>query len=381
MKELLKHINGDRVIWVITLLLAIVSVLAVYSSVTTLAYRSHHGDATYFLIKHVIIVLVGFVLMYLSHNVKYTYYSRIFQVATYLSFILLFFTLLRGVNEGSASRWLEIPGTGLTFQTSDFAKLALIVYVARMISIKKDTLNDFKTGFIPIFWPIAVICGLIFPTNISTSVLLFTNCLLLMLIGGVRIKFLLFTVGTAIAGLGLFILVVFAFPHTSNRLATAKSRIENFVEGKSSKNYQVDQAMIAIATGKPFGKGPGHSVQKNFLPQASSDFIYAILIEEYGLPMGIGIVLLYLILFYRGIRIAINNGGMFGTLLALGISLNLILQALVNICVAIHLLPVTGQPLPLISMGGTSIWFTCISIGVILSVSNNSEIEKPIAAA
>jgi|SRR6185312_8288445 len=376
MKAVFNHIKGDKVIWVIVLLLSVVSILVVYSSVVTLAYRSHSGNATYFLIKHAVIVLFGFLLIYITHNVKYTYYSRISQVALYVCVPLLLFTLLKGVNEGNANRWLQIPGTGLTFQTSDFAKLALLIYVGRMISLKQDAIKDWKTGFLPTIIPVIVVCGLIFPSNFSTAFLLFINCMFLMFIGGASTKHLLMTVGMAISGAALFLLIVFAFPHINNRVATWKSRIESFTKGDKENNYQVEQAMIAIATGGPLGKGPGNSIQRNFLPQASSDFIYAITVEEYGLLMGLVILFLYLTLLYRGVRIATKNPKTFGSLLAIGLSLSLVMQALVNMAVAVHLMPVTGQPLPLISMGGTSIWFTSIALGIILSVSRETETEN-----
>jgi cell division protein FtsW len=379
MKAVFNHIKGDKVIWVIVLLLSVVSILVVYSSVVTLAYRSHSGNASYYLLKHTIIVLFGFLLIYFTHNIKYTYYSRLSQVALYLCVPLLLFTLLKGVNEGNANRWLVIPGTGLTFQTSDFAKLALIIYVGRMISLKQDLIKDWKLGFLPTIAPVIMVCALIFPSNFSTAFLLFVTCLFLMFIGGASIKHIMLTIGVAISGAALFILIVFAFPHINNRVATWKSRIESFTKGDKENNYQVEQAMIAIATGGPLGKGPGNSIQKNFLPQASSDFIYAILVEEYGLLMGLVILFLYLTLLYRGVRIATKNPKTFGSLLAVGLSLSLVMQALVNMAVAVHLMPVTGQPLPLISMGGTSIWFTSIALGIILSVSKETETENIVA--
>lgn len=371
--------KGDKVIWVIVILLSAISILAVYSSVESLAYRNHSGDANYYLIKHTTIVLFGFLLIYLAHQIKYTYYSRISQVALYLCIPLLLFTLLKGVNEGNATRWLQIPGTGLTFQTSDFAKLALIIYVARVLALKQEQIKDWKTGFLPAVIPVFLVCGFIFPSNFSTAFLLFITCLFLLFLGKARIAHLLLTVGIAVSFGALFLLLIFAFPHLNNRTATWKSRIENFEKGSRENNFQVDQAMMAIATGGPLGKGPGNSIQKNFLPQAFSDFIYAILVEEYGLAMGLVLVFLYLTLLYRGVRIATRNPKTFGSLLVIGLSLSLVMQALVNMCVAVHLLPVTGQPLPLVSMGGTSIWFTSIAIGIILSVSKETEIELSVA--
>ncbi len=376
MKAVFNHIKGDRVIWIIVLLLSVVSILAVYSSVITLAYRSKSGDASYFLIKHIIILLFGFLLIFVTHNIKYTYYSRIFQVGLIISIPLLLFTLLKGVNEGSASRWLQIPGLGLTFQTSDFAKLALIVYVARTVTLLQDEMQDLKKCLIQITLPIFLICGLIFPSNISTAGLLFINCLFILFVGRASAKLILSTLGMAFAGAALFILIVFAFPHINNRIATAKSRIEGFMKGDKNSNYQADQAMIAVSTGGTFGKGPGNSTQKNILPQASSDFIFAILVEEYGFVMAIAMVFFYLAFLFRGVRIGTRNPKTFGSLLAIGLTLSLVMQAMVNMCVAIHLLPVTGQPLPLVSMGGTSIWFSSIAVGIILSVSREGEKES-----
>lgn len=375
MQAIFKYIKGDKVIWVTVFLLSIISILAVYSSVMVLAFKSKTGNVSYFLAKHITITGLGIMLIYLTHKIRYTYFSRLSQLAIYLSVPLLLFTLLKGVSEGSAHRWLEIPGTGLTFQTSDFAKLALIIYVVRIITLKRDVLSDFKKGFMPVLLPVIAICGLIFPSNISTSFLLFMNCLFIMFIGGAKLNHLFLTIGVALAGMGLFILIVFAFPRTSNRIYTAKSRIESYFKGDNSNNYQSDQAMIAISTGGLFGKGPGNSTQKNFLPQASSDFIYAILVEEYGLVMALVIIFLYMTILFRGIRIATRNPKTFGSLLVIGLSLCIVIQALVNICVAVHLLPVTGQPLPMVSMGGTSIWFSCIAVGIILSVSKETESE------
>ncbi|HVA98979.1 MAG TPA: FtsW/RodA/SpoVE family cell cycle protein [Bacteroidia bacterium] len=289
---------------------------------------------------------------------------------------LLLFTLLKGISAGEASRWLEIPGTGLTFQTSDFAKLALIIYVARMLSLKQEQIKDFKSAFLPIVVPIAIICALILPANFSTAAVLFVTCLFLLFIGRVSIKYILMLVGMGCVSIALFVALVFAFPHISNRVETWKSRIENFKSNDSQNNYQADQAKIAIATGGFFGKGPGNSTQKNFLPQASSDFIYAILIEEYGTMAAIIIVFLYIVLLFRAVRIVTKSPKTFGSLLAIGLCFSLVFQAMINMAVAVNLFPVTGQPLPLISMGGTSIWFTSIAIGIILSVSREVENEQ-----
>src|ERR1700758_236200 len=353
----------------VVFLLTIVSVLVVYSSSNTLAQKSKGGNTEYFLIKHGLICLMGFVIMYLVHKFNYKIFSRLSQVGLIASIPLLLFTLLKGVSAGEANRWLEIPGIGLTFQTSDFAKLALIVYVARMLTVKQNELGDFKTILKSIIFPVSIICALIFPANFSTAALIFFTCLLIMLVGRVPLKFIGIIVGTCLLVGIIGGTVIYVKPDIMRRGATWKARIENFVNGDSQSNYQSEQAKIAIARGYGFGVGPGNSTQRNFLPQAASDFIYAIIIEEYGTVMGLLILFLYLILFFRAIRILRKAEKTFGGLLAIGLSFSLVFQAMINMAVAVNLFPVTGQPLPLVSMGGTSIWFTSIAIGIILSVS------------
>lgn len=374
--NLFKYIKGDKVIWTVVLLLSLLSILVVYSAVVALAYRYKEGDTASYLIKHVFIMGSGLFLMYLIHKVKYSYFSRISQIAIFLAAPLLLYTLLKGVSAGDASRWLAIPGTSLTFQTSDFAKLALITYVARMLSIKQDVIKDFKQAFIPIIVPIGIICVLIFPANFSTAAMLFLNCFILMFIGRMNAKHLWILIGSGIIMLGLVLLIIWNFPDAIPRGRTWKARIENFSKGDSESNFQAEQAKIAIATGGIIGKGPGNSIQRNFLPQASSDFIYAIVIEEWGLVSAIIIVFLYIVLLFRGIRIANKSEKTFGSLLAVGLTFSLVFQAMINMAVAVNLFPVTGQPLPLISMGGTSIWFTSIALGMILSVSRETDNEE-----
>jgi cell division protein FtsW len=371
-----KYIKGDKVIWTVVLLLSLLSILVVYSSVVALAYRYKGGDTASYLIKHIFIVGSGILLMYFIHKVKYNYFSRISQIAIFLAAPLLLYTLLKGVSAGDASRWLAIPGTSLTFQTSDFAKLALITYVARMLSIKQNVIKDFKQAFLPIVIPVAIICALILPANFSTAALLFLTCLVLMFIGRMNTKHLLMLIGSGIVFGALLIVLIFNFPTIIKRGETWKARIENFRKGDSESNFQAEQAKIAIASGSVFGKGPGNSMQRNFLPQASSDFIFAILIEEWGLVTAIIIIFLYVVLLFRGVRIANKSERAFGSLLAIGLTFSLVFQAMINMAVAVNLFPVTGQPLPLVSMGGTSIWFTSIAIGIILSVSRETEIAE-----
>jgi cell division protein FtsW len=374
--NLFKYIKGDRVIWTVVLLLSLLSILVVYSSVVALAYRYKGGDTASYLIKHIFIVASGIFLMYLIHKVKYSYFSRISQIAIFIAAPLLLYTLLKGVSAGEASRWLAIPGTSLTFQTSDFAKLALIVYVARMLSLKQDSIKDFKQAFLPIVIPAVIICALILPANFSTAALLFLTCMVLMFIGRINWKHMLMLVGAGIVFGALLIYLIWNHPDLFKRGDTWKARIENFISGDAESNFQAEQAKIAIATGGVLGKGPGNSTQRNFLPQAASDFIYAILTEEWGSVVAIVIVFLYVVLLFRGIRIAIKSQRTFGSLLAIGLSMSLVFQAMINMAVAVNLFPVTGQPLPLISMGGTSIWFTSIAIGIILSISRENDAEQ-----
>jgi cell division protein FtsW len=377
---MIKGIKGDKVIWIVVLLLSIVSIVCVYTSVTALATRYKNGNALYYLVKHALIIGLGFLLMYMVHKVKYTYFSRISQIALWVAAPLLLYTLVKGISAGEANRWIGIPGIGLTFQTSDFAKLALIAYVARLLSVKQEVIKDFKTAFVPIIIPVGIICLLILPANFSTAALLFLTCLVLMFIGRINLKYMFMLLGGCLLLLTLLVFIIMKFPDSIKRGRTWKARIENFASGDSESNYQADQAKIAIGTsGLLFGKGPGHSDQRNFLPQASSDFIFAILIEEWGVLAGAFVLFLYMVLLFRGVRIASKAPKSFGSYLAIGLTFSLVLQAMINMAVAVNLFPVTGQPLPLVSMGGTSIWFTSIAIGIILSVSRETETEEPVS--
>ncbi len=369
MLALSRRIKGDKVIWAVVVLLSVLSLLAVYSSTGTLAYKYQSGNTEYYMIKHFLILVFGFVLMYVAHLIKYTYYSRIFQIALFIAIPLLILTLFIGLNLNEAKRVLQLP-FNLTFQTSDLAKLTLIMYLARLLSKKQDTIKDFKSAFIPLMLPILIVCGLILPANFSTAALLFVTCLVLMFIGRVNMTYIFSLIGIGLVVLTIFVLVLYNMPgEKQGRMWTWKNRIENFIDKDSEANYQVQQSKIAIVKGGLLGKGPGNSTQRNFLPHPYSDFIFAIIIEEYGLIGGLIIVLLYLILFYRAVRIVSRIPQNFGAFLTIGVSFNLVFQAMINMAVAVNLLPVTGQPLPLVSMGGTSIWFTSLSIGIILSVS------------
>jgi cell division protein FtsW len=370
--SIISNIKGDRVIWAIVLLLSITSMLAVYSSISTLAFKSGSGNQEIILVKHALTLLFGLGLMYLVHKIPFYYFSKTSQLAYWISVPLLALTLILGVSLNDASRWLVVPGLGISFQTSDFAKLALIMFVARLLAKKQDNIKDLQGAFLPVLFPILIICGLILPANFSTAAVLFTTCLVLMFIAGLNVKYLFALIGAGVACLAIFVVVVINSPN-KGRIGTWKNRIENFMGGNSgsasSANYQVNQAKIAIATGGVVGKGPGGSTQRNFLPHPYSDFIYAFIIEEYGLIGGAFIMFLYVILFFRAIRIATQSENLFGAFLAIGCAIMLVFQAMINMAVAVNLIPVTGQPLPFISKGGTSVIFTGIAIGIILSVS------------
>jgi len=373
-----KNIKGDKVIWIVVIILLIFSLLAVYSSTGTLAYKKQHGNTEYYLIKHFMILILGLVLMYFTHLIKYTYYSRISQIGLWLTFPLLIVTLVSGTNLNEANRWLTVPIINLTFQSSDVAKLILIMYLARVLSKKQELIKEFKQGFLPVILPVAAVTVLILPANFSTAAILFMTCITLMFIGRISLKYIFSLIGAGVIGIGLIFTLSVIFPKLFPRGTTWVSRVDHFINQKEADpdaTYQVDQAKIAIVSGGLLGKSPGKSTQRNFLPHPYSDFIFAIIIEEYGLIGGGFVMLLYLILFYRVIRIAARCQGNFGSLLCLGIGFSLVFQAMINMAVAVNLFPVTGQTLPLVSMGGTSIWFTSISLGIILSVSRRIEIE------
>jgi len=376
MTTFLNKIKGDKVIWAVVILLTLLSFLAVYSSTGTLAYKYHGGNTEYYMLKHAIILIFGLLLMYFAHLIKYTYYSRIFQIVLYIAVPLLAITLLFGLNLNEAKRVLPLP-FNLTFQTSDLAKITLIIYLARMLSKKQEIIKDFKSAFVPLMLPVIIITLLILPENFSTSALLFTTCLVLIFIGRVKFRYILGMIGIGVAGLAIVVTILTFMPsENQGRLGTWKNRVTSFFDKKSENNYQIEQSKIAIATGGILGKMPGNSTQRNFLPHPYSDFIFSIVIEEYGIIGGIFLVLLYLILLYRAVKIVTQSPGTFGAFLTIGVAFSLVFQAMINMGVAVNLLPVTGQPLPLVSMGGTSIWFTSLSIGIILSVSKEIDKQK-----
>jgi cell division protein FtsW len=377
-----KYLKGDPVIWAVVLLLSIFSVLAVYSSTGTLAYRFQQGNTAYYILKHASFLMIGLILIFVTHLIPYKYYSRLSQLFLFLSIPLLGITIILGTTLNSAARWLTLPGIGLTFQTSDFAKLALIMYLARTLSLNQENIKDYKTAFLPVVIPVIVVCMLILPANFSTSAILLTTSVVLMFVGRINFKHLLALGGIGVLFITIFI-VIALYTNREGRISTWKHRIESFSgKGDGKGSYQVDQAKIAIVTGGFFGKGPGNSTQRNFLPHPYSDFIYAIIIEEYGLWGGIVVLILYLFILYRAGVIVRKSERTFPAFLAMGLSFSLVFQAMINMAVAVNLLPVTGQTLPLVSMGGSSLLFTGIALGIVLSVSRgiqHDENEPPVA--
>lgn len=379
LKEVLsKYFKGDRVIWGVIFVLSIFSLLAVYSSTGTLAYKYQEGNTAYYIVKHFVLLAAGLVIIFIIHLIPYKYYSRLSQLFLYSSIFLLAITLVMGTSLNQATRWLTLPGLGVTIQTSDFAKLALIMYVARVLSLRQDDkkINDFNGVFVSLILPIILVCGLIMPANFSTAAILFSTSFLLMFIGRVKVKYLIGVSGVGGLIIALIIAGVIISGSNTGRIGTWQNRIESFVSGESEDNYQAEQSKIAIATGGILGKGPGNSTQRNFLPHPYSDFIYAIILEEYGFVGGVIILFLYLFLLYRAGVIVRKSRRTFAAFLAIGLTISLVFQAMINMAVAVNLFPVTGQTLPLVSMGGSSILFTGVALGIILSVSRSIEKDE-----
>jgi cell division protein FtsW len=373
MNQILGNIKGDRWIWLIVILLSLISLLSVYSAIGTLAYKRGVG-AESILMKHLAMIIGGIMLMYISHKLDYRYYSGISKLLMYITIPLLLYTLVFGSHVNDASRWIAIPGTGLSFQTSDLAKLALITFLARSLSRKQENIKDVKQSFIPIMGAVCIVFILIALANLSTALMLFGVSVLLLIIGRISIKQIAIT---CLAGAILLTGVVLIGP----RRKTYMSRIHTYLhpeDANPDKSFQADHAKIAIATGGIFGKGPGKSSEVNYLPEAYSDEIYAIIVEEYGMVGGVVLICIYLFLLYRCIKIVTKAPKAFGALLAAGLSFSLTIQAFANMAVAVGLGPVTGVPLPFVSMGGTSMLFTSVAFGIILSVSRDIENPKKV---
>jgi cell division protein FtsW len=379
MKELINNLKGDRVIWSFVALLALFSFMPVFSASSNLAYLNHGtGNTMSYLLKHLAHVFIGFIIIYWVHKVPFHYYKGISKIALPIVWILLAYTMIKGtiIAGANASRWIKVPFIGITFQTSTLASIVLMLYVARYLSKKQEEEPTFQASLIELWLPVFITLMFILPSNFSTAALIFSMVLMLTFVGKYPLKYLGFIIGAGIAGLLLFVILAKAFPdsHLFSRVDTWASRIENFRTDKPGEDdYQIEKAKIAIASGGIYGLGPGKSVQKHFLPQSSSDFIYAIIVEEWGLIGGLGVLFLYLLLFFRFIVAAHKSNSLFGKLLVVGLGFPMIFQAMVNMAVAVELLPVTGQTLPLISSGGSSIWMTCIALGIIINVTKKEE--------
>lgn len=365
------ELRGDRTIWMIVAVMSLISILAVYSATGSLAWQARGGNTTSYLVRHALMLGFGLFLVYACHRVHYRRYQQMAPFLLLLTVPLLIFTLFFGQNINQASRWIEIPILSLSFQPSDFAKLALVIYVAKMLTKKQEYITNFKDAFMPIIVPVLLVCGLIAPANLSTALVLFSTCIALMFVGRVNPKyiFLLGLLGVVVfAGL----IVIGRFEPDLVRVDTWTSRVQDYLHNPDG-GYQVQQAKIAIARGGVFGAGPGNSIGRNFLPYSHADFIYAIICEEYGLLGGILVLGLYVMLFFRTVKLVTKSPKAFGAFLAIGLSLMLTAQALANIAVSVHLVPATGLTLPMISMGGTSLVFSSIALGMILSVSKYIE--------
>jgi len=376
-KAILNNIKGDKLIWAIVALLAIFSFLPVYSAASNLAYVGGSGNTFAFLVKHFMHLFLGFAIMYGVHKLPYRYFRGLSMVMMPLVFVLLIVTILQGttIEGANASRWIRIPFINMSFQTSTLASVVLMVYIARYLSKIKDKTITFKESILPLWIPLFIVLALILPSNFSTTAIIFVMSMMLLFLGGYPLRYLLAMGAAGLVGLTFFILIAKALPEAMpNRVDTWMSRIENFANGEDTEeDYQIEKAKIAIASGGVVGLGSGKSIQKNFLPQSSSDFIFAIIIEEYGLIGGLFLMVMYLWLLFRIVIVSQKADTIFGKLVVLGVGLPIIFQAMINMAVAVELFPVTGQTLPLISSGGTSIWMTCMAIGIILSVSAKRE--------
>ena len=393
--------RGDKYIWTVVVLLAIISLLAVYSATGSLAYKYYDGNTAVYLFKQLAFIVIGILVIYFMHRVNYTIYSRVSLILYLVSIPLLIYTLFFGVEVNDASRWIKLPVLNLTIQTSDLARLALFMYLSRQLSRKQNDIKDFKKGFLPLIIPVAIICILILPANLSTALLTGLTSLLLMFIGRASVKHILLVL--MIAAIPVLLIIAIAVStydgnktddndnkssisstlNSLGRFGTWVQRTQDFIYAKDAEiPYQVQQQNIAIANGGIlFGLGPGNSKQRNYLPQAYNDSIYPIIIEEYGLLGGLFIIFLYIVFLFRCIRVFRKCPYAFGAFLALGLSFTLAIQALANMAVGVNLIPVTGVTLPLVSMGGSSFLFTCASIGIILSVARNIEQSEARGAA
>ena len=378
MKQLVNNLKGDKGIWSFVALLALFSFMPVFSASSNLAYIGQgNGNTLGYLVKHIVHICIGFTIIFMVHKVPYHYFKAVSKGALYIVWVLLAYTLIKGtvIAGANASRWIQVPFIGVTFQTSTLAAMVLFIFVARYLSKTREVAISFKSSIWELWLPVFITLGFILPANFSTTALIFSMVLMLVFIGKYPLRYIGVIVGSGIVFLAFFILVAKAFPDAfPNRVDTWISRIDNFTSDKPDEDdYQIEKAKIAIASGKIYGLGPGKSVQKNFLPQSSSDFIFAIIVEEYGLLGGLGVLMLYLLLLFRFVIASHKANSLFGKLVVVGLGFPMIFQAMVNMAVAVELLPVTGQTLPLISSGGSSIWMTCFALGIIISVTKKEE--------
>ena len=378
MKQLIGYLKGDKGIWSFVALLALFSFMPVFSASSNLAYLGHGtGNTLGYLMKHFGHICFGFGIIYVFHKVPYLYFRSISKWFLPVVWVVLAITMIKGkvIGGANASRWIQIPFVGISFQPSTFAALVLFVFVARYLSKTRENPINFVESLKELWGPVFITLAFILPSNFSTTALIFAMVLMLVFIGKYPIKYIALIMGSGFLALLFFILVAKAFPDSfENRVDTWQSRIESFFSNKPGEDdYQIEKAKIAIASGKIYGLGPGKSIQKNFLPQSSYDFIYAIIIEEYGLIGGLGVLLLYLLLMFRFVVASHKANTLFGKLVVIGLGFPIIFQAMINMAVAVELLPVTGQTLPLISSGGTSIWITCIALGIIIGVTKKEE--------
>lgn len=371
--------KGDKWIWFVIIILSLIGILAVYSATGTLAYSKQGGNTEWYFLRHTGFLLIGLGLLYLTHLIPFSYYSRISQIFLWISIGLLVLTLVIGSEINNATRVIPIPGLGITFQPSDMAKLFLVMYISRYLSKNQEEIDSPKVFWVTLGY-ILMVVGLIAPENLSTSLVVFLTAGLLMFIGRVNFKYMMYL---SLSGLGLISLLVVVLLNINtegmegNRIPTWKKRIETFMgKDDGQGNYQQLQSKIAVATGGVFGKGPGNSTQRNYLPHPYSDFIYAIIVEEYGLLGGLIVTGCFLILVYRCLKIVVESPRAFGALVAMGLGLSMSLQAFVNMGVAVGMLPVTGLTIPLVSMGGTSLFMNSIGFGIILGISKYIEEEK-----
>lgn len=380
MKRFFSNIQGDKAIWGVVALLALFSFLPVYSASSNLVYVVGKGTTLGHLVKHGLLLFLGFGIIYGVHRIPTHYFKGLSIIAMPVVILLLVYTLAQGttIEGANASRWIRLPWVGITFQTSNLAGVVLMIYIARYLTKIRDRKITFNESILPLWLPVFLVLSLILPANFSTAAIIFFMVLVLCFLGGYPLRYLTVMVGTGLICLVMFVLTAKAIPDVfPNRVDTWMSRVESFWDPADTEaDYQIEKAKIAIASGGIVGQGAGKSVMKNFLPQSSSDFIYAIIIEEYGLVGGFALMFFYLLLLFRIVVVANSNHSVFGKLLVVGVGLPIVFQALINMAVAVELFPVTGQTLPLISSGGTSIWMTCLAIGIVLSASIKREGEE-----